>query len=146
MTRYTGSPLVTSTTLDASWQEQEHDGPVTVSASYGHSFRQSYTTTTFSGGIETGQTSHFQLRLALATINGDGPIWNATATAHASTTGTAFLSTSDNPVDCSGACTSRGTDLGMFGYSASVDEQITSFIVDGQGARFSGGALSLTMQ
>jgi hypothetical protein len=34
----------------------------------------------------------------------------------------------------------------MFGYSASVDEQITSFVVDGQGTMYSGGALSLTMQ
>jgi len=147
MTRYTGSPLLASTTLSASWQEEEHEGPVTHSASYGHAFRQSYTTTTFSGGIESGQNSHFQLRSALATINGDpSPIWNANATAHASSTSTSFLSPSDNPVDCSSGCTSRGTNFGMFGYAASVDEQITSFVVDGQGTMYSGGALSLTMQ
>lgn len=150
MYRFTPSPDTASTIISASWQEAEVKGPITIFATFGHSLRQVYTTTTFSCG-ETGANSYVQIKDSLVTISGHGeiPMW----TAGVQTSGTLNyasygLSDSENPVGCTWptVCeTKAGNSAATFGYAPAVHETIFSFIAEGVRTTFTNGSLDISL-
>ncbi len=150
LTRSTPSPLVASNTISASWQEADPQGPITRRADYGHTLRQTYTGTSFSCS-ETGGNSHAQVRDSLVTISGYDPmpLWNAAVTTRGTINGAAYaLSPSGNPIACTYPiqCSSQsGSSAGTFGYAPSVDEGITSFVIEGQSALITNSSLSISI-
>lgn len=146
--RSTPSPDETGKDINASWQEEEEEGPVTHFATYGHTLRQVYTTTDFSC-TELGQASHYQIKDSLVTISGQDPmpLWNASVSTSGTVNGASyFLSDAGNPSGCSYPvlCSSKsGSSSGTFGYAPSVHEGITDFVIDGQGAIFTNGSLDI---
>jgi hypothetical protein len=150
LTRSTPSPLEASNTISASWQEADPQGPVTRRADYGHTLRQTYTGTSFTC-LETGANSHAQVRDSLATISGYDPmpLWNATVTTRGTINGASYvLWPSGNPIACTYPiqCSSRsGSSAGTFGYAPSVEEDITSFVVEGQSALITNSSLSISI-
>ncbi len=151
MTRFTPSPLIASSTINASWQEADPGpppGPVTRRADYGHTLRQMYTGTSFTCP-ETGGNSHAQVRDSVVTISGYDPmpIWNAAVATHGTINAASYvLWPSANPIACTFPiqCSSQsGSSAGAFGYLPSVDEGITSFVIQGQSALFTNGSLTI---
>jgi hypothetical protein len=149
ISRFTPSPQIASGTISASWQEEEERGPVTRTADYNQQLRQTYRTTSFSC-CETGENSHVQIGESLVTLSGYDPMpwWNAGVnTSGTNTLATYGLADAANPVACTFPvlCSSKsGSAAATFGYSPSVHEAISSFVIDGANALFSNGSLDLS--
>ena len=123
---------------------------MTLHASYEHSLRQLHTSTTFTC-TERGETSHAELRESLVTISGRDPmpLWSAMVATHGTINNASYeLWPSANPVVCTFPiqCASRsGSSFGAFGYLVSIDESITSFVIEGQNALATNRSLSMVI-
>ena len=158
MNRFTPSPGTASSTIYATWLEEDEGseelGPVYIprSASYSHGIRQLYTTTVFTCS-EIGESSHYQVKDSLVTISGQDPmpVWGSTVEVRGTISWwiSYRLTESANPVGCTFPviCSSKaGGVAGAFGYAPSVHEVVSPFTIDGQAAVITNGSVDITFQ
>ena len=150
ITRFSPSPNAADATITATWQEEDPEGPVFLSANYNHDLRQMYTTTQFTCS-EQGGNSAYQLGDSLVTISGYDPmpIWSAYAQTSGTINGASYGIDTDSasPVNCTfpTVCSSKvGSSADTFGHLPAVDEDIPSFVIDGQSVGMSSNSLHIS--
>jgi hypothetical protein len=153
MTRFRPSPVSDSGGFAVMWFEEEVEGPVKHDASYGHDYRQFYLHTTFSCS-ETGANSTFHVMDGYVTVSHqqavENPLWTASLATHG-TLSNGYYQVMDacaSPVSCpTDMCATNCGLINSFGFLPSVDEVITSCVVDGANSAITaGGTLHVSIQ